>query len=121
MKAKIKYIFSPDIDTALEDFIPKDEGNFGFVIRMIVCPEGQEGEESFDLMLCTPKWLNDNYPADEIIFGRHYLIVFKYDYKSIYKKLSDYVNGIDAKSWGQIGDQIGKIGYWEFEDYESKN
>lgn len=118
MKAEIKAIYSVDIVEPLNEYRPKKADNFGFNLRLIISPKGEEGEESFDIMVCTPEWLKENHKEDEIIFGRHHLIVFKYDYQAIYKKLLEYVNNIDVNSWDEIGTQIGRIGHWEFEDYK---
>jgi hypothetical protein len=118
MKAEIKSIFSPDIEVTLKEYQPERANNFGFLLQMIISPEGEEGEESFDIMVCTPDWLKDNHSKDEIIFGRHHLIVFKYDYQAIYQKLAKYVNSIEANTWDEISSLIGRVGHWEFEDYK---
>lgn len=118
MKAEIKSIFSLDIESDLKNYQPDRSDNFAFNLRMIISPKGMVGEESFDLMVCTPDWLKDNINKTEILFGRHYLIVFQYDYDAIYKKLTEYVNNIEASNWDEIGTLIGRIGYWEFEDYK---
>ncbi len=118
MKAEIKSIFSLDIESELKNYQPDNNDNFGFGLRMIISPKDGVGEESFDLTVCTPDWLKANNKKDEIIFGRHYLIVFQYDYDAIYKKLAEYVNNIEVSTWDEIGTLIGRIGHWEFEDYK---
>lgn len=118
MKAEIKILFSPDIEEALKDYQPEKADSFGFNLRMIISPKGEEGEESFDLMVCTPDWLKENYSNNEVIFGRHFLIVFQYDYQAIYNKLAEYINNIEANTWDKIGSLIGRIAHWEFEDYK---
>ncbi len=117
MKAEIKYINSSDVFN-LETFKPEIEDNFGFPLRVIVGPKGEQGEESFDMMLCTPKWMETNYKEDAIFFGTHYLIVFKYNYQKIYQKLKDSIESIEAPDWTSIGEEIAKLGKWEFEDYK---
>jgi hypothetical protein len=118
MKAEIKKIYSVDVVEKLEDYNPNAPHNFGFNLCIILGPQGEEGEESFDMMVCSPDWLKENYKKNEIIFGRHYLIVFEYNYQAIFNKLNEYVNSIEAKNWDEIGLKVGRIGHWEFEDYK---
>ena len=69
-------------------------------------------------MLCTPRWLIANGKESDIIIGRHHLIVFEYNYQRIYNKLKELVEDIDGDTWDDIGNKIGRIGRWEFEDYQ---
>jgi len=46
----------------------------------LVGPKDQPGEESFDVEVCTPKFLLNRYGREEVIIGRHFLIVFEYDW-----------------------------------------
>jgi len=118
VKAELKRIHSPDVYT-LENFEPNEADKFGILLQLMVGPVNTEGEESFDLMVCTPKWLSDNYGKTDIVFGRHYLIVFEYDYDAIYSKLKSIIESIDADNWEDLGLLIGRIAKWEFEDYQN--
>ncbi|MDM8178144.1 immunity 8 family protein [Olivibacter sp. 47] len=117
MKAKLKYIHSPDI-LDLSEFIPEKQNNFSILLQLIVAPLNGEGEESFDIVLCTPQWLIENHQISDIIIGRHYLIVFEYNYSRIYNKLKELIENIDGENWDDIGMKVGRIGKWEFEDYQ---
>ncbi len=116
MKAEIKCLYSPDVYD-LKNYCPPDEECFGFLLRLMVGERGKEGEESFDMILCTPKWLSANNKKQDVLFGLHYLIVFRYDYDLIFEKLRKYVESINGKNWDEIGQKIGLIGNWEFQDY----
>src|SRR5258706_15775892 len=118
MKADLKSFYSIDIENPLKEFSPEIEDNFGFWARMIIGEKTKDGEESFDIMICTPKWLMANHNTSEILFGLHYLIVFEYNYQKIYDKLKRFIENIEGKTWNEIGLKIGMIGKWEFEDYQ---
>jgi hypothetical protein len=116
MKAEIKFLYSPQIED-LSVFRPNDPACFAFLLQMMVGPEGAEGEESFDLEVCTPKWLVQNYGPHDILVGRHYLIVFEYDYARLKSMLGSLVSECVGQNWQEIAERIGRIGKWEFEDY----
>ena len=85
MKATLKDFYSPDIDVKLSDYIPDCSDNFGFLGTLIVGEEKLGGRESFDVFICTPLWLIANHNKNDIIIGRHYLIVFEYNYERIFQ------------------------------------
>jgi hypothetical protein len=116
MRAAIKYFNSPDVFD-LENFAPDQKDNFNVFVQLMVGPIDTEGYESFDIVICTPKWLLENHDISDIIFGNHYLIVFEYNYKKIYNKLKEKIDNLEADTWDEIALKIGKIGKWEFEDY----
>lgn len=116
MKASLIRIHSPDVFN-LAEFIPKNSDNFGVLLQLIVGPLNDDGEESFDVMLCTPQWLIANHSPSDVIIGRHYLIVFEYNYQRIYNRLKRIVESVEAETWDDIAILIGRVGKWEFEDY----
>lgn len=117
MRAEIKGFHSPDI-FELEKYYPEEENNFCFLLQILVGPKNEKGDETFDITVCTPQWLISNYKKDDVIFGRHYLIVFEYNYKIITNRLQKFVDTIEADNWDEIALKISRIGMWEFEDYQ---
>ena len=91
MRAGIKYLYSPDINGDLREYNPLRNDNFSFLLQMIVGPKDAEGEESFELNVCTPQWLMTNLQNDSILFGRHRLIVLEFNYERIVRHLTKYV------------------------------
>jgi hypothetical protein len=57
MKAVVRHFISPDID--LDDFQPEDPADFSFLLQALVGPSDSEGEESLQLIVCTPVRWND--------------------------------------------------------------
>jgi hypothetical protein len=117
MKVEIKVFHSPDVDD-LEKYVPEEPDNFGFLLELSAGPKGEEGVESFDVMVCTPQWLISNKSKEDIIIGRHYLIVFEYDYERLMAYLKKYADAIDEKDWNGVAEKMSRIGRWEFEDYK---
>ena len=117
MKAELKSIYCIDIEVGLQEFKPKEIDNFGFWLTIIVGEMGVGGEESFDTLLCTPKWLMENHTEADVLIGIHHLVVFKYDYDRIYRYIKGFVENQEAKSWDELAQKISVIGKWEFEDY----
>lgn len=88
------------------------------MLQILVGPKDEKGDETFDIIVCTPKWLLDNRSEDEIIFGKNYLIVFKYNYQKIYGKIKSYIDKLNGNSWEELALKMNRISYWEFEDYQ---
>ncbi len=117
MRAELKRLHSPDIDD-LEKYTPAQPDCFGFLVQAMIGPAGCQGEESFDMVVCTPEWLKRTRPA-EFILGRHHLIVFKYDYKSLAAYIAALAEECTGETWQEIAQQLSRLGKWEFEDYRA--
>ena len=119
MIATVRRLHSPDINN-LATWSPPDPSGFGFLLQIMVGPVGQEGEESFDVQVCTPAWLEQRYGLDSIVVGRHHLIVFKYEYKAIEAFIKEYVARCSGNTWHDVAMKVGRLGRWEFEDYNEQ-
>jgi len=120
MKAKVKGIHSPDIFD-LASYIPNDAEKFSLLLQIMVGPADSDGEESFDIEVCTPQWLIETYQKNDVLIGRHYLIVFEYNYDRIISRIVSYISSCEGKTWHELAEKIGRLGLWEFEDYQSRN
>lgn len=115
MRAELKRIHSPDVD-CLESYTPEDPVSFGVLVQAMVGPEGEDAEESFDFMLCTPAWLQAHMPT-ELVPGRHHLFVRRYRYEELVEFLKSYCSSCEGGSWRDLALKVGRLGKWEFEDY----
>lgn len=120
MTPVIRYILSPDIEN-LEDLIMPPGSKFCFFLQMIVGPDNGPGEESFDIHICSPSWLeeklkNDPYKNSYLI-GRHYLFLYDFNYDKVFSILSKIINGCKGNTWNECALKLSRFGYWEFDDY----
>lgn len=117
MKAAVKRFHSPDAD--LESYTPTDAGDVGVLVQIMAGPADRPGEESFDVVVCTPRWLAGRADADGPIIGRHHLVVEAWDWPRIRAFLTDEVETHEAPTWQELAGLIGRVGRWEFEDYRA--
>jgi hypothetical protein len=117
MKAALKSYSSPDV-YSLPDYVPDNKKSFGFLLQLFVGPADGDGHESFDVIVCTPKWLSDTHNKDEVVIGRHYLIVFEYNFARIMEEIEAYLDLCIGETWHEIALKVARLGYWEFEDYQ---
>jgi hypothetical protein len=116
MNAKLKGWFCPDIDDLL-NYEPEDPDNFCFLFSALVGPNDTEGEESFDIEVCTPQWFLSTMKKGDIFFARHFLIVLEYDFEKILNRIRCMIESCSGKDWKEVAEKVSRIGFWEFEDY----
>ena len=74
--AKVKAIYSLEGD--LDRYSPVEPDHFSVQVRVIVGPRESDGEESFDMTVCTPNFLASVCEKRGFVVGRHYLFVNTY-------------------------------------------
>jgi len=116
MQAVLKGLHSTDVPD-VETYVPEEEDNFGFVLRAMIGPRDREGEESFDIIVCTPKWLTEKYGPSDVLLGLHKLIVFKYDYRRLRGFIENFLMHCSGSTWKEVGQKLNLLGQWEFESY----
>jgi immunity protein 8 of polymorphic toxin system len=116
VRAELKHLdLEPDPAT-----LPAEPEAFSFIARMLIGPRGSPGEESFDVVVCSPEWLAAKCLEVGLYDARHHLVVNveQFDKRLLRTWLESRVNSVHAQTWAQIGERIGRLGYWEFEDYQ---
>jgi hypothetical protein len=113
----LKRLHSPDVPE-LESYSPADPGCFSFLLQAMYGPDGSEGEESFDILVCTPRWLSAEIARRGIIDGRHHLIVNSFDLRQIRSLLEKRARACTSGTWHEAALKLSRLGHWEFEDYE---
>src|SRR6266568_4644142 len=95
IRAELRQLHSPDV-LDLESFQP--EGHFGLLVQAMVGPLGSVGEESFDILVCTPEWFSADMKQN-IVSGRHYLFMKRYDYQGLRQFIRDYCASCQGVTW----------------------
>lgn len=84
---------------------------------MVVGPLDGAGDETFQITVCTPAALTFLLDRDGIVVGRHLLLVGGINPANIEAFLQDRLRRLDGDTWPELATKIGRLGYWEFEDY----
>ncbi len=116
-KAAVKGIYTSEMDE-IEDCAPVDPERFCIVVCAMVGSNDGEGEDSFNISVCTPMWLAEMCQREGVVVGRHYLVIGSYDPVYIKKVITELIESCEGNSWQEVAEKIGRIGYWEFEDYQ---
>jgi hypothetical protein len=116
MRAQLKRLHSPDV-LDLPRYWPDEPDTFGFLLQMMVGPEGIDGEESLDVVVCTARWLEQRYADRDIVPLAHHLLVREYDYPVLLRALTRLVERCVGDDWDGVARQVARIGWWEFEGY----
>jgi hypothetical protein len=116
IQAEVKRLHSPDVYD-LATYVPDDPENFAFLLQVMVGSAGADGEDSFDVIVCTPRWLSDRLLPTKIMLGRHHLLVKQYDNTRLLQFLISFASGCRGATWEEVALRLGRLGKWEFEDY----
>lgn len=116
MKPVIKYFYSSDVD--VESYVSQNPVKDGVFLRMIIGDDQGMGEESFDVMVCTPTWLADELDFEKPLFGRGYLLMARLDLQKAMLFLRQEVASIEDESWEAVANKIAKFSFWEFDNYQ---
>lgn len=115
MKAELRRLHSPDV-LDLVSWTPSEK-DFGVLIQLMVGPLCGQGEESFDVTVCTVAWLADRVMRARMLDLRHHVLVQAYDYHALESFFRKRVSNCSGASWPEVAAHVGRIGKWEFEDY----
>ena len=116
IRAEVRRLYSPDVYD-LSKYVPKNPESFGILVQVMAGPEGEEGEESFDVVVCTPRWLSDHLALTDMTIGRHHLLVKQYDFDRLLQFVTDFAAECRGATWGEAAGRLARLGKWEFEDY----
>lgn len=97
---EIRRYRNPDIED-LELFSPSGL-SFDFRLYLYIGVKGEDWDERFDLLICTPESLRETNPDDGILFPHGYLIVFSYNLQRILTRIQKVLQHCQAESRQEI-------------------
>jgi hypothetical protein len=113
VRARVRSISTLDI----ADQTPEDPAVAYVGVTVGVGPADGPGEEYFHVDVVTPEALKQRLGDGELLIGRHLVITNRFDWRSVTEFLTARFEAPEAASWAELGVKLGRIGYWEFEDY----
>lgn len=116
MRAVIKSYHSPDV-IDLDNYLP-DNDAFCVLLELYIGTDEEIGEEQFMIKVCTPQWFVEHYKENDMIFCHGVMIVFKFDFELIMKRINHFVNTKEGDTWSEIATEISRYFIWEFEGYK---
>jgi len=101
----------------VDSYRPEDPLCFEAWITAHIGPVDNEGEEIFQFRVTTPEFLAVGLSDGAPQWMRHTLLVARYDPVAIRRALVEYLTRIDGQNWDELATKVGRIAFWEFEDY----
>lgn len=88
---------------------------------MYAGPAHGEGEESFDVVVCSPQWLAARCRDGGFFDARHHVVVDveHFDQRALHSWLEKRVQAVSGDDWTEVGAKLARLGSWEFEDYRA--
>ncbi|MGY1961488.1 Imm8 family immunity protein [Nocardia gipuzkoensis] len=114
MKAELKGIHSPDAD--LTDGSAELSADT-LLVQLMIGPENAPGEESFDIVVCTPEWHAQASVARGPEPGEYTLVLDRIDLALVRRYVTDFLRDLERPTWEELATEISRIGKWEFQDY----
>lgn len=100
--------------------LPADPASFCTHATMYVGPPDSPGRETFQLTVCSAEWIAAQTREVGILDAHHHLIVDfdSFDQRRLRTWLEKRVSSLSGASWSDVGEKLGRLGHWEFEDYQ---
>jgi hypothetical protein len=114
MRARLKSLRSDDIPD-LATWAPPVPDAFAVPLVLEVGVLGQRGRERFDLLVVTPRWLQERHGEKGAVLGRGLLIVFEWSYERIRAFLAREVEACSGETWPEVARQVARFAEWEGE------
>lgn len=99
-------------------YSPDDHENFSCFLELLIGPEKGLGEESFQLMIYTPRWLQEHIPEDGVFICRRSLVVAEFNRPQIISWLNRHVERCSSETWEGVVKRLSYIADWEFDSYQ---
>lgn len=95
-----------DVD---KDF-PTDPESFEIGVDAEIGPSSAPGSERFTFYICTPEWLSRMTSKGHHVWGRHRLIVERWDRGLVYGAIEGLCHRLHADDWEALANLLAEYG-----------
>jgi Immunity protein 8 len=104
---------APDLDPA--QFVPDDPDCCCLWVMAFIGPDGEPGHDTYQIGVCTPRWLATEAMGRGYAWGRFYLIVPRWDYDLVRRAIDELLAGLEGLDWQSISDRLARYAMSEFD------
>jgi len=101
----------------LDDYPVEDRTFFGGGVYFTIGPEQVNGGNDYEIFVCTPQWLAKEVEWRKAIWGRHLLIVERFEEKLVVDAIKEALHNLDGIE--NVEEIMARYAAWEFEDYSN--
>lgn len=95
---------------------PEDISMFHFWVEISVGIESEEGEELFQVFICSQKWLEKKIKENTFFIGLYSIIMYEYNY-DILCSILNKLFCIEGNNYEEISNKLSQIGLSEYQRY----
>jgi hypothetical protein len=117
VRARLKALRSDEVPD-LSRWEPADPRSFALPLVLEVGPLGLRGRERFEVLLVTPRWLEERHGRRGVVSGRGLLVVFEWSYERVRAWLAREVERCTGRTWPEVARKVGRLAEWEGEGGE---
>jgi hypothetical protein len=124
-RGDLKLLFSAEAGPGgLARWRPPDPDAFAVYVQAFIGEEGEERFDSFDILVCTPPWLADNWDhplvgryglTSEVKSGRNLVLMLRWDYSKLLDAIAALCRETSGPSWPEVANRIGRLLPWEYD------
>jgi hypothetical protein len=118
VRLELRFLHSPDLPHLEEGQVPPDPECFLILVQAFVAEVGEDTPtegESFDFLVCTPRWLEAEVRKTGYLLGRHYIFVPRYDFAHIRRIIAALCEQAEGEDWQSVATSLGLYGQWEWD------
>jgi hypothetical protein len=116
MRAALRSLETDDAEE-LTSYSPRDPTHFGLGVRAVIGDADGIGEELFDMLVCSPSWLEAEQLTKGFRWGHGILVLARWDPEVVERAVRDLVVHAERDTWAEIGELLSRYTDWEFADY----
>jgi hypothetical protein len=103
----------------IETFAPGDPTCFVVEVTALIGPAGLTGEEDFEFVVCTPKWLTREPLENGFRWGQDHLFVDAWDPVRVHQIFRDLCHQTTGPDWIYIAMHLSHFGQWQRDQYRT--
>jgi len=116
MFCELRSLHSPDV-SRIDSFTPDNPADFGILIQAMIGPLNAPGEEAFNFIACSPKWLERQVDT-RYRWGHGLLILRAFDSEVLEGAVQAICKAATGSNWQEIADKLRRFTEWEFDNYQ---